>query len=352
MIGVPGLSALSGSRRPWVLLLLVALLYWIMIGFRFQVGSDWNNYIFIYDVHHQLPLRTLLGERDPGYGVLTWVADQVGGGILFVNAVSGLVFTWGMFAVARRCPEPMIAVCVATPLLAVAFAMSAVRQAIAAGIIFHLMSTWDRRSMLARVLFILLAASFHFSAIFMLCFVALATKVPAVIRVTGALILAFAVLFVIRLAPDAMESYSRLYVGSQQRLSAPGAIVQTGAVAMAALIYFATRSRWIAVNGDNPLYRNMAYAAVLSIPAILISSVGAYRFALYLWPMAMWVYSGIPSMIPSGLGRLWCRLLIVLGAIAVLAAWLLLANNSIAWFPYSNWLFHEGGVRMTRAVHG
>ena len=38
MLAVPGLFALTGARRAGVMLLLVALLYWLMIGFRFQVG--------------------------------------------------------------------------------------------------------------------------------------------------------------------------------------------------------------------------------------------------------------------------------------------------------------------------
>ena len=41
MLAVPGLLALTGSRRAPIILFLVALLYWVMVGFRFQVGSEW-----------------------------------------------------------------------------------------------------------------------------------------------------------------------------------------------------------------------------------------------------------------------------------------------------------------------
>jgi hypothetical protein len=40
MLAAPGAFALTGARRTGILLLLVALLYWVMIGFRFQVGAD------------------------------------------------------------------------------------------------------------------------------------------------------------------------------------------------------------------------------------------------------------------------------------------------------------------------
>jgi hypothetical protein len=40
MLAVPSSLALTGARRAGFLLLVVALLYWLMIGFRFQVGAD------------------------------------------------------------------------------------------------------------------------------------------------------------------------------------------------------------------------------------------------------------------------------------------------------------------------
>ena len=40
MLAVPSSLALTGARRAGFLLVLVGLFYWLMIGFRFQVGAD------------------------------------------------------------------------------------------------------------------------------------------------------------------------------------------------------------------------------------------------------------------------------------------------------------------------
>ena len=40
MLGVPAVFALSGVRKGRMTLLLVAFFFWIMIGFRFQVGME------------------------------------------------------------------------------------------------------------------------------------------------------------------------------------------------------------------------------------------------------------------------------------------------------------------------
>ncbi len=153
MLALPSGLALTGAQRTRVMIVVVGVLYFVMIGFRFQVGADWNNYIFIYNLRHSWPLWKVLTQREPGYGLLMWAAGQLGWGIIFVNVFSGLVFTWGLLAVAKRCREPFIAVCVATPLLVVAFAMSGVRQAIAAGLVFYLMATWGERSTMKSPLF-------------------------------------------------------------------------------------------------------------------------------------------------------------------------------------------------------
>ena len=40
ILAVPSSLALTGTRRARFLLLFIGLLYWLMIGFRFQVGME------------------------------------------------------------------------------------------------------------------------------------------------------------------------------------------------------------------------------------------------------------------------------------------------------------------------
>jgi hypothetical protein len=348
MLALPSGLALASPRARRLALLLVALLYFLMIGFRFQVGMDWNNYIYIFQSKRALALPDLIFAREPGYGLLMWIAAQLGLGMLFVNAVSGLVFCWGFFAVAKRCGEPWLAIAIATPLLAVAFAMSGVRQAIAAGIIFYLMAHWDEHRTLVRMLLVGLASLFHFSSIFIMMFVALGSNASAFLRIGGAVLIGIFTIVLIRWAPEAVEAYSRLYVGSEGKISAPGAIFQLAPLVVAALIYFANRQRWIVENRESKLYHNMAWASLLAVPAIPLSSVGVYRFALYFWPMAMHVYGDLPPMIESPTGRLFYRLSILTASFALLVGWLMLANNSFAWIPYRNWLIEPNHAILLR----
>jgi len=346
MLAVPSSLALTGARRAGFLLILVGLIYWLMIGFRFQVGMDWNNYISIYEWKKNDSLVHLLTDREPAYGFLMWTAARTGWGFIFVNAVSSLVFCWGFFATARRCREPWLAIAIATPLLVIAFAMSGARQSIACGVIFYLFSSWENRSTLGRISLVLFAMLFHFSAVFVLAFVASASRAPSVIKAGSALVIAAIIVAIIRFAPGSMDTYSRLYIGVQSKLSAPGAIIEVGVLAIAGMLYSFERQRWSEALGDNPLIRNLALGAIACLPLILVSSVGAYRFALYLWPMAMYVYSAIPSLVWTPVGRAFYRLVVINASFGMLIGWLLFANNSLPWMPYRNWLLQPDGVSL------
>lgn len=350
MLAIPAAFTFSGMRHPKFAFWLVVAVYVSMISFRFQVGMDWNNYVRIYTVRHSWPVPKILAGPEPGFGLLIWAADKLGGGMILVNAVAGLSFCVGFFAVARRCREPLLAVVIATPLLVIPLAMSGTRQAIACGVIFLLFSKWEQRSTLQRVLFVLFASLFHFSALFVMVFVALASNTSRVVRFAGTAVICALVFTIISYVPDPIEKYSRLYISGPHAQNAQGAVDQVGLLALAGLIYFALRRRLIEVNGDNRLYDYLAAAALAAFPFILVSSVGAYRFALYFWPMGMYVFAGMPGLIESATGRAFYRIISVAASFALLVGWLMLANTSIAWIPYKNWLTNRDAPLIGRVL--
>lgn len=320
------------------MLFAVALLYWLMIGLRFRVGADWDNYIAYYDHDQYLSLSQILVTREPAFALLNRFASLVGGGPILVNVIAALVFCIGVFSVARRCSEPMIPIVVATPLLMIAFGMSGTRQEISCGIIFYLFSTFEDRTTFARFIFVVLATLFHFSALFVMIFVVLGSNVSVTLRVIGASGIALLIGIILLNNPQIIDVYYN-YIGAG-RLEAPGAIFQVSVIAIAGFIYLVLMRKWIQVNQDNLLYRNLAWASVFSLPMILISSIATYRFSLYFWPMAMWVYGGLPNMIESGVARALYRYSIVVCSIGMLLGWLLFANNSFGYLPYDSWLLH------------
>ena len=348
MLAVPAALALIPVRKPKYTLLAVALFYWLMIGFRFQVGMDWNNYLRILQHTPNIDPWSAILRAEPTFWIMVWLFRGVDDSIVLINAISALIFCWGFFSVARRSLEPFLAIVVATPLLVVVNGMSATRQAMALGVIFYLFATWDRGGTLRRVAFVVGASLFHFSALFVMVFVALASRASPPVRLAAAGAVCAFVAAILSFGPARVADYSELYVSGTRIVNAPGALAHVLPIAVAGLLYFLYRSPNAARSETEALYRNLAIGGIAAIPAIYFSSVGAFRFALYFWPMAMTVWSGLANKIAGREGRTLYRLAACMASAGVLWAWLTLANTSAAWNPYENWLLQPDEARLYR----
>lgn len=337
MLGIPGFVAFMGDRgRARSVFFLLAVLFWLMIGLRWKVGTDWNNYLVIYNWSRSASFWESLLSREPSFALLNWVVHGVGGGFILLNAVAATAFCWGFFYLAQRCREPFLAITVATPLVVIAGSMNLTRQAIALGIICYLYASWDKGGPLRRIAWIVFAATFHFSSIFVLTFVALSWQSRGWGKFVAAAFIGGGMFAITSFAPSAMEAYSHLYISGQ--MNAPGAIVHVIVLSTAALTYFAFHDRWREVYGENMLCSAMALVALCLIPAVYVSSVGAYRLSLYLWPMAMYIWSGVPGIMPTAGAQMMYRLIVVFASAILLLGWLTLANNSVDWVPYHSWI--------------
>lgn len=342
MLGVPALLALTGARTSRRALLGVGFLYWFMIGLRFEVGRDWPNYVYIYRMAKLRSLSDVLLSKEVGYGLVQRFADYADGGLILVNAISALIFCWGFFAVAGRCREPFLAICIATPLLVVASAMSAVRQAMAVGIVFFLIATWDRRSTIGKILLTVVASLFHFSAILMMVFVALSVKTTPLVRTAIAIFVLSVLWLVLAYAPNQLDVYTSSYVSGPRVVESEGAIVHVFPLAVSGSIYLLFLRRLEEPTSRSLLHSNLAVASILLIPtALFVSSVGAGRFSQYFWPIAMYVVAAVPSLMRDEGMRFMFRLGIVAASFALLIGWLVYANSSLNWLPYRSWVLEE-----------
>lgn len=343
MLGVPSTAAMVAVRRAGALLVLLGCVFFLLIGWRFQVGPDWNSYLYIYNLGKDEEFLSLIASTEPGFRFLIWTASALGGGYILVNVVSAAVFCGGLFTFARRCLEPFLALTVATPYLAIVIGMAVSRQTIAIGVIFYLLATWKERTTLGRTLFVVLASTFHFSALFMLVFVALETRQSVVARALAVgLIVSVALI-----APAQLDLYATRYLGAGA-ITAEGAFSHVLLVAIPAAAYLAVRVRWRATIGSSRLLDNLSIAAIALLAAVAVTPLGADRMSLYFWPVAMHVWSAWPALVPSPGARNGYRFLVVLASFALLLGWLATATNSDAYLPYKNYFWQPEGAPLLR----
>lgn len=148
----PAIAALALDQAPsaiaktnW-LTWLFAILLTLVIGLRFEVGMDWDNYLVHLDMALDRTWLQVLQGAEPAYYGANWLAARIGTGIWLVNLISAVAFVSGLIAFSRRLPNPWLALTIAMPYMAIVMAMNYTRQGAAFGLVlWALLSLHDGR---------------------------------------------------------------------------------------------------------------------------------------------------------------------------------------------------------------
>jgi hypothetical protein len=322
------------ARQGGPLLIAMAILAFLMIGLRYEVGGDWLNYLSILDVVRYSDFGEVVGMSDPGYALLNWLAQKAGVGIWLVNLICALFFMWGLARFAREQPNPWLAFVVAIPYLIIVVAMGYTRQAVAIGFILAgLTRLRHNQSMLVFSIYILFAAAFHKSAIIVLPLAAFASTRNRFVMI-GLAILTGAMLYYLFLN-TAIDRLMENYV--TEEYDSQGAAVRVAMNIPPAALFLLFQRRFAEQEFDRKLWRNFALSAfgALALLVLLQSSTVVDRLALYLIPLQLFVFSRLPTAFPQN-GKENGPL--TLGVIAYSAlvqfVWLTSADNASYWLPY------------------
>lgn len=333
------LGALQYQRQGHVgreqnpLLVVAGVLTALFIGLRYEVGGDWGNYNRIFEDHRYRDFLGSIGTGDPGYSFLNWLAHSFGFSIWFVNLICGAIFAWGLISFARRQPNPWLAVLVAIPYLIIVVAMGYTRQAVAIGIVLAGLAVLDRSSMLRFAGYVLVAVTFHKSAIIVLPIVALSAARNRFV-IAGLLLFLMAALYYI-FVQSAFDDLLTNYIDAEYQ--SEGAAVRVAMNLPPAILYLLFQRHFGLDPQQRKLWRNFSLAAVVTLGALLTisSSTAVDRLALYLIPLQVFVLARLPEVF-RGTARK--NSLLLLGVIFYSAViqfvWLTYANNALYWLPY------------------
>ncbi|MFD2190048.1 EpsG family protein [Pistricoccus aurantiacus] len=328
-LGVFASRPLAPSSRP-AMWWMIGTLFALAIGLRFEVGGDWFAYLAYLDRASVMTLFEVLMHGDPGYYLINWLVVQLGGNIYWVNLFCGAVVMTGVIRFAQRQPLPWLALLVAVPYLIVVVGMGYSRQAVALGfVMLGLVALSDAR-MRAFVVWVLIGATFHKSAVLVLPVAALASSRNRTWNTIwiGVMSLIGAYLFLLDSVDSLWENYVEANYESQ------GGLIRVLMNAVPGALYLMLHKRLILGKEERRLWWWMSVLAMICIPLVIISSTATDRVALYLIPIQIFVFSRLHFVTQDSFWRTY----IVLGVIAYYAAvqfvWLVFASHSFAWLPY------------------
>jgi hypothetical protein len=311
----------------------LAALLALMVGLRHEVGGDWFNYIANFEATAALPLADALLTGDPGYRLLEWLAHQLDLGVYGVNLACGALFSGGLLWFCRHLPRPWLALAVAVPYLVIILGMGYSRQGVALGCIMAGLVALGQGRLLPFILWALLGATFHKSAVLVLPMAALAAAQNrwwATLWVGVVVAGAYATLL-----QDSVEALVQNYV--EARYQSQGALVRLLMNALPAALLLLARKRFALTLPQQKLWFWYAVASLGALYAFYLvpSSTAVDRVALYLLPLQLVVFSYLPEVLGRARtpNRDW--VLLVLGYYALVQyVWFNYAIKAFAWVPY------------------
>jgi len=346
MFILPTLAALFGlgrkgeeSQRELPLIIALFLFFVFVMGFRYEVGGDWDNYVLIVRNISLERLSTALSYGDPGFTLIAWLSNQLGLGVYGANLGCALFLLYGLFRLARTLPDPWLAIATAVPYMLIVIGMGYVRQGAAIGFIMLAMRDLERRQMAWGVLHLALAIVCHIAAICILPLIAIgiAGKRPfylVPIFIVGLCCYAF-------ILSDRTDHFYSAYV--EQDYESSGAVVRLAMNVLPAGVYLRFRDRFPIAEPVQTVWRLFAIIS-LALPVFLLvlPSTALDRIGLFFSPIQVIVFGYATTIFSNNRREQRFATFAAAGYYGVVQfVWLNFATFSAYWLPYRSVLFQS-----------
>ncbi len=314
----------------WILIILVLTM---IIGFRYEVGGDWGNYFRYLFAANNLTFADLATKGDPGYWAMNILSVRLDLGITGVNTLGALIFSIGLVLFCRNLPRPWLALTCAIPYLVTVVAMGYTRQAIALGLVMVGFVMLSRSRFAAFVIWVLLGALFHKSAVLIIPIAALTISKNRYLNLALACVgtyLGYTVLLADS-ASHLMQTYR------DENFQSSGAFIRLAMNALPAVLFLLYHRKFTILPSEKKLWTVISLISIGMFIAFFATNLSTAldRMALYFIPLQLVAFAHLPDAIGRPGGR---NQNIVAGILlyyaAVMFVWLNFASHSLYWVPY------------------
>lgn len=336
---LPAYLALVRPKEKWnnqTSLILIFLLT-IIIGFRFQIGDDWGNYINKFE--NLKKVDNVFLDKEFLYSFLNVISRQLNFGIYGVNLISGFIFSYGLILFCKSMKRQWLALTLSIPYIVIVIAMGYTRQSVALGI---LMIGYVVLSQGKKLMFFILnicASFFHLSSIigiFLLApfFISSRKYINKISKTIISFLIVGGLYFV--LIDKFIARYIDIYIETE--MSSSGVFIRLFMILFPSILFLLFEKN-LQINANQKiLYRSISYYSLSLIPLLIIipSTTVVDRLSLYALPIMTFTMSNLPELKFANLNRKYINLLAVLMAFLIQYVWLNFAGNSSSWKPYQN----------------
>lgn len=311
----------------------------LFIGFRYEVGADWHNYLYHLEFFSNTELIFNFYIKEILYYLTVWFASNIFGGIYFVNSFFAVIFCYGLYRFAETFSSNRYSLLmIAFPVLIVVICLGFSRQSVAIGLFMLGLVQLIKGNNAKYILLILTATLFHLSAIVLLPLVFLFVKQKKYISYPIVIIVVYAAVNAL-LLPN-LEYYDNSYI--QRGYNSSGALIRVLMNTISGLIFLMSKRHLVTNINSYKLWKLISYATLLCFLLYLLSpsSTAVDRLSYYLIPIQLFVFSNLIRLpFKSNSLKIGNSFVFLFGLI-VLCSWILLADHSKYWLPYNSYFFN------------
>lgn len=326
------------NSRDFILVSFISIILVLFIGLRHNVGADWGSYLYYNKLMGFIEFSELNDLGDPGYHLFNFLSYNLGIGVYGVNLVCSIIFVLGLLKFCSTLQRPFLSLVCSFPYLVIVVSMGYTRQSVAISLIMLALSV---NRLFWVFFFAVLAVSFHKSALIMIPVLMFAYRRKTAVIAS----IAFVVVILFLFASGQFDKEVDIYI--KREYDSGGALVRILMCFFPSLLFFWRRNLYLAI--DIKRYYVWLLMSVASVVVLIMyfllpgSSTFLDRISLYLLPLQLFVFSGLPNLLSvDSAWRFALVMLVIFFYAAILGVWLLAANNAGSWIPYDSAFLHMG----------
>ncbi|HGH3666339.1 TPA: EpsG family protein, partial [Acinetobacter baumannii] len=313
------------------------------VGFRYEIGVDWNTYLMFYDTLKWYSLKDSVLFTDPMFGALNYWGNQLGfKDTLFVNSVCAFILFYFFYFFSKKFKFKYVPLLVGYTYFIVVVSMNYVRQSVAVSISLLAMYYALTEKKYSFLLLIFLATLFHKSAIILLVFFPLCffSKID-LNKILNFFYIIFSLFFITFILYFSGSQGGNIYTDSDSEISSSGTLFRLFSHLVPMILYIRNRNEF-----KHNLKGNIVmldYMFILILYCFLLSffySTLADRFNLYLFFFDVYVYSFVCDRIDLR-SRILLLVFIFIFYTSNFFVWFNFGTYALkGWIPYQNYIIN------------
>lgn len=316
-----------------------ALIFFLFIGFRYQVGGDWYNYLYFYDLIKYSDLKSIFLGGDPAYNLLNYWGNKLGfTDTILVNAICGFLVIYFLSRLALNLKNYWLVFLVYFPYHLIVVSAGYTRQSVAIAACTYSIFQLFEKKLLNFFILVVFAALFHKTAIIFLIFypILILNKIKNYKILCDIYLLLSFIILVVFLYYFSLQD-ENIYLQGNEEISSKGFFIRWLYHLIPLFIFYKYKNNYKS-QLYYPLINYFGYLVLFMFPLGVFFSTLADRFNLYLIFFDIFILCTAFNFFTEKSKKMLLMMLVLFYSIQMFL-WFFYGEWAMkAWVPYQNYI--------------